>query len=927
MVPPVCATPLSLISTKLVPPRQAGQVVARERLLARMLAARRTRCMVLNGGAGAGKTSLLNAYQLALAPLGFDVAWLSLSPDDDEPAQFLDYLIASLGTVQASLVHEAQLLTGVALDPETSERLMVALIHAIAGHGKELVLVIDDVHLLSEAVLRTCALQFLLDHAPANLHLVLAARHAVPLALGRLQAEGQVFALGPQDLRFTPEETEAFLRHLHGVVDARDAARLQRLSDGWPAGLQLLAMHLRRGDAPHELAPIHDADSFADYFEREVLSRLSTTEVDQLTRLSIAARFGMRLAGMLLATEDGQAASVDASRLIARIERENLFIVPLDSADRERWYRLHPLLRGVLLRRLQAWPQAQLQGLHRRAADWFEAQGLIDEAVQHRLDAGEEEAAASLLEACADLLQLREYRGMARLLRRLPPEVVQRRTRLRLLDIGLLLRMRQYPACEQALDALDRELPPSAQLARAQMDLARAALALKRDDTASAHAVLQALGPLPPDADAWMVGSQKNLMSVILLHAGEFEAARRVQDEGPPRLLLGQPLLAGTQGILAGRCLAGLSHAQQGQITQAEQIYREVLQAAPTVDADCRDAVFLATALLGEVLYERGEAAAAIALLEPQLDLLERFSLPDTVLRGLLTLARAHRLLGHHLECLSCLERLDDHAQAHGLDRLRAAALMEQALDLLRTLQFAQADGLIARLDALAARHAQHGGSLAEVAHIATATHIRRALAHGELSQAERLLAGFTAQCAARGNWQRVARMKLLQAVLARASHQADDTHAQEALRLGHRLGLVRSLLDAHPDAALIVQSVQAQGLDPVLHFYADRLLAAHRRSHAEAPASPPAPGLDEALTQREADVLQQLLLALPNKRIARALGLSIETVKWHLRNVYRKLDVAGRDDAVTRARDLGLACATAAPALEKTPPPSLRGG
>jgi LuxR family maltose regulon positive regulatory protein len=429
---------------------------------------------------------------------------------------------------------------------------------------------------------------------------------------------------------------------------------------------------------------------------------------------------------------------------------------------------------------------------------------------------------------------------------------------------------------------------------------------------------------LPADADAWMIGSQKNLLSVILLHEGQFEAARQVQDAGPPRLLQGQPLLAGTQGILAGHCLAGLSHAQEGHIAQAEQIYREVLKTAAGVDADCRDAVFLATALLGEVLYERGEAAAAIALLEPQLDLLERFSLPDTVLRGLLTLARSHRLLGHHLECQSCLERLDDHAQAHGLDRLRAASLMEQTLGLMRTLQFAQADRLIERLDALAARHAQRGGSLAEVQHIATGAHIRRALAHGEFSHAAALLTRFTAQCEARGNWQRVARLKLLHAVTTRASSQSDraGAGALEALRLGHRLGLVRSLLDAHPEAAQIVQTVQAQGLDPVLHFYADRLLAAHSRigarSEAEALPGPPAPGLAEALTQREADVLQQLLQALPNKKIARVLGLSIETVKWHLRNVYRKLDVAGRDDAVTRARDLGLANAPATPPAER---------
>ena len=918
------SNPHALLATKLAPPRQVGWQVPRERLLSRMLEARRARCMLLVGGAGAGKSSALMAYQLALVPLGFEVAWLSLSPEDDEPALFLDYLVASLAGLDVGQVREAQWLTDMAPERESAECLMVSLIQAINSCGKEVILVIDDLHLISESVLRASALQFLIDHAPPNFHLVLAARHAPPLALGRLQAEGQLVELGPQDLRFTRSETAAYLHKLHGRSDAREVDRLHRLCEGWPAGLQLLAM--KRASAGAADSPIHDASSFASYFEHEVLSQLSDTEVGQLVRVAVSARFCMRLAAALLANPDGSAASVDASRLVAKIERENLFLVPLESADHERWFRLHPLLREVLLRRLAALPQAEQQGLHRRAADWFQAQGLVDEAVQHRLDAGEAEAAADLLEACADSLQMRAYRGLAQLLHRLPPEVVQRRIKLRLLAIGLQMRLRQYEAAEASMDALARELPARPSLAHTQLALSRAALCVKRDDTEAAQAIIAATGPLPADADGWMVGSLTNLQSLILLHHGDFEGARAAQEQAPPRLVLGEPLLAGSQGILAGRCLAGLSFALEGHITQAEQLYREVLHGAQTHDGDCRDAVCMATALLGETLYERNDVAGTIALLAPQVDLLERFSLPDTVLRGLLTLARAHRHLGQQLESRAYLDRLEDLAQSQGLDRLYAAALVEQAHAHMRQLDLGAAARLIARLDTLAERHAKRGGSLADIQSLVSGVHIRHALARGEFSLAQAQLTRFTAQCTAQGNWQRVARLKLLLAVQAQASGRQAQAEAWtlEALQLGHRLGLLRTVLDVHPDVALPVQALLAQDkLDPVLRFYAERLLQAQHSATNQAPTTASrksTTALDEPLTQREAEVLHMLVLALPNKKIARSLGLSIETVKWHLRNVYRKLNVAGRDDAVTRARDLGLAQSLMSPPL--APPP-----
>ena len=732
----------SLITTKLVPPRRTGADVARERLLERMVEARRMRCIVLQGGAGAGKTSVLAAWQQALVPLGFEVAWLSLSPDDDEPARFLDYVLASLGRLDPAIVREASLLSGLGADRESIERMVIALVQGLAAYGREVVLVLDDVQHIKDPAILDGALQFLLDYAPSNFHLALATRRPVPLALGRLHAEGQLLELDARDLRFSPAESTQFLRARLGSVNAREAARLHSLSDGWPAGLELLALdlrHLEPGAAPRRL-PIHDPGSFSAYFEREVLERLDPVEIDALVRVSICVRFCARLAAALLARDEAGAAAVAAARLIARLERENLFIVPVESADRERWYRLHPLLREVLLARVQALLPEDQHALHARAAAWFENEGLVEEAVRHRLDAGQAETAAALVERHAEDLQLRgDFRGLASILRRLPEAALAGRVTLRFLQAQLLMRTRQFDAYERAIATLEREVPADDLVHRFQLVTARAALHVQRDDTAAAAALLPQLADLPPGLDGWLVGAQKNLVSLVLLHDGDAEGARRAQQEGPPRLVGGEPLQGGSQGIQAGRCFVGLSYEVEGNMLQAERHYRDVLRECEA-EGGRNDAALMATALLGEVLYERGELGGLLELLEPHVDLLERATIPDAVLRVLLVLARAHRLAGRRLECLAYLDRLEDHATSLGLDRLLSAALLEQMNERLRALQFTEADALLERLEALDAKHAGSRGTLGEIAPTAAGARILRALAHGEMEAAAALL-------------------------------------------------------------------------------------------------------------------------------------------------------------------------------------------
>lgn len=348
-----------IASTKRIPPRVSRRLMPRDALMARLQDARRQRCVVVQGPAGSGKTSTLVAWRQALLALDFDVAWLTLAAEDDDLTRFFECLLASLAELDPALVRETALLMGRDSDEAETEHWVITLVQAVAARPRELTLMLDDLQYLQDARIFR-ALQWLLDYAPPNLHLVFGSRNALPLALGRLREQGDVAEFDLRDLRFTLEESERFLREQLGSIDRRDAQVLHGLTDGWIAGLQLFAVDLKgKRGAGYAHVQVRDQQAFASYFEREVLVRLAPEDLDLLTHMAVCNRFCASLCAALVGQP--QALATMSFRL-ARLDTDNPFVSQVSSHDRENWYRLHPLLREVLLQRLAALPQAQ----HRR---------------------------------------------------------------------------------------------------------------------------------------------------------------------------------------------------------------------------------------------------------------------------------------------------------------------------------------------------------------------------------------------------------------------------------------------------------------------------------------------------------------------------------------------------------------------------------
>ncbi|WP_068641261.1 AAA family ATPase, partial [Variovorax soli] len=851
--PPRSAVADRLLDTKLVPPKAPRRIAGRERLIAQLLEARRKRCVVLQGQGGCGKTTLLIAWRQALLPLGFDVAWLSLSERDDDLTRLLDCLLASLAQIDPAMTREASLLTDPGADADSAERAIVALVRGISAHPREVVLMLDDLHHLgSRAALS--ALQWMLDFSPPNLHLVLASRGTPPLSLARLRAQGLVLELDMREMRFTPEESLAFLQAHAAGIGERDAQLLHELTDGWAAGLQLLSVDWKKRQerggrgaaAPLELAraQLQDARGFADYFEHEVIAQLAPTELELLVGASICNRFGPALCAALTGRTGADA---EAASLLQRLVADDLFVAQVQSKQGESWYRLHPLLRETLRLRFDQRSEDERRALHLAAFRWFDAHGYLDEAVEHALLAGETETAAARVEQAAQPLSARgELRRLFGLLRQLPQAQIESHVDLQLWSLRLLMAAREMQACAQIIECL---LARSGELLPRQrhiLTLMRATLAVQRDDSEAATALLPQLLAIPDTVEAFSLGGRVNLLSWIYLQLGEYERARQVQANTPPLLVDGVPLLGTASGSLQGRCLVGLSHALEGHIAQAERVYGEVLHESESRGRAFVEPACMAAALLGEAFYERGDMAGVLRLLEARVEVLERLSIPDSMLRVMTVLASAHWLEGRRLESFAYLERLEDHAQQLGLDRLLAHSLHAQIQRRLELQDFEAADALRGRMEALHRKHprAERGAS-GEVALMAQRAQVLWDLAHGDLEHAATRLAPLVNLAVTRGDQRLTAQLRLQMAIVEHRCGRAPRARAQleEALRLGHRLGLMRSLLDVDPFALELMRLACAEpDFDPVLRFFAERLEGAARPAEP-APERAVAPG------------------------------------------------------------------------------------
>jgi LuxR family maltose regulon positive regulatory protein len=337
--------------------------------------------------AGSGKTTLLAQWRAVAG--GGRVAWVSLEEADNDPTRFWSYLVAALRTVEPGVGTVAlEALGGPSVE---LERVVVpSLVNDLATVGAPLALVLDDYHLITDAICHQ-TLGLFLDHLPAEVHVVLSTRLDPPLPLARMRARGELAELRVGELQFTGEETAELLNGSMGLdLAAEDVARLAERTEGWAAGLVLAGLSLRgRQDPSGFIAAFSGGDRHvADYLVAEVLERQPPELREFLLRTSLLERLSGPLCEAVLETQG-------SAELLGELEASNLFVVPLD--DRRQWYRNHQLFADLLRLQLGAREPALVPVLHRRAAAWHQAAGNVDEAIGHASAAGDLAEAGALI--------------------------------------------------------------------------------------------------------------------------------------------------------------------------------------------------------------------------------------------------------------------------------------------------------------------------------------------------------------------------------------------------------------------------------------------------------------------------------------------------------------------------------------------------
>ncbi len=918
-----------LLVTKIAIPPLRAQLLPREHLIAVVNQSRSVPLTLLSAPAGFGKTTLLSAWSSQSTS---QVAWLSLDEQDNDPARFWAYVIAALrhsgtpvGEAAEALLHSSQpsLLTGA----------LTTLINELAALSQDTALILDDYQVISEPAIHE-SLQFLLDHLPACLHLLLASRGDPQLPLARLRARGQVVEVRETELRLSGEEAARFLTQVMGLaLTEEETARLEMRTEGWIAGLQLAALSLRRhADVSTFIqASAGSHRLILDYVQEEILEPLPESQRRFLLQTSVLERMN---AGVCQALT-GEPAS---QQVLEELERANLFLVPLD--EERRWYRFHTLFREVLLARLQATQPEQVARLHREAALWYQQQEWPHEAIHHALATQDFLFVAELLEGYTERLYLQgELKTLLAWIKQLPEEVLHAYPRLATSYI-LAFRMlspfsdqeeREYlhqlrAGVEQTLKREDQ-----ASLSLTERDRLRnrlsildgwglTARALSDGDVEQLSRLAEQAQHMPPDDDTMWQQHMLAPFAMAWRMAGNFPPMVAALQESRKRTRMTQHRYQEVQ-ILWGLIAALIA---SGQLRLAHDYCQELQQLVDGLGGPLPVAAY-PDLFQAQLAYAWNQLEVAKSAAQKAIDKTAPLQYLDILMVAYEVLSHVYMALGDLTGAEHAVREMERVNQSAGIplfrpwvEGLRVQLWLARG-DLTRAVDWAE--------------HAQYRQDTlyysSEIAYLAL---VRIYLAQQRYPQALQWLAALLSSA------EQVARVESMISILALQVVALQASGAtQEALRILLRLltlaepeGYMRIFLDAGEPMQQALQALLSTKhmrhdislVPPALASYAHTVLAAFECEQRETvqqetipfvskalprPSSEAAYQLVEPLTPRELEVLYLLAEGASNQEIANRLVVSLTTVKKHVGSLLLKLAAENRTHAVARARKLSL--------------------
>jgi len=911
--------PTGLLASKLYFPSHRPDLVQRPHLFESLDAGLGGKLTLVSAPAGFGKTTVVSEW---LRDRGHPTAWLSLDKNDNDLSRFLIYLIAALQRVDSTIGVDVQAALEGSLSPHF-EILLTRLISEIEGLPGKFVIVLEDYHLIDSKPVHD-VLNFLIEYLPRSIHLVITGRTDPPLPISRLRVQGEVNEVRTPKLRFTKEEVATFLNDRMGFGLSSDGIEaLEARTEGWIASLKLAALSMQgRDDWPEFIAEFSGSHRYViDYLVDEVIARQPEEVRIFLRRTSILERFCASLCECVAGVSMGM-------DIIDYLNRSNLFLIPLD--DHREWYRYHHLFADFLGQRLRESEPDRIPELHRRASQWYENKGLVDEAIQHALNAGDLDGAIRLVDqVAADLLMRREANKLLKLMDQLPPDRCRDFPLLCIWHAWALVFLGQLEAVEPILhDVENNQRKPPGVPIYGYVTTVRAYLANHQGDllksknlTEQALEEMAKAAPAAPDRISLVFrGSAVIWLAVNHRELGNLEKAKQLCVE------------AAGINLKAGNFYAALASFEQlaklavirGQLRQALDLYSSGLKLAQNWMAKggkVQGSLIAAAGPqlgLGTVLYQLNDLAGAEEHVQRSADLFElgelwwrmhsytmlayqrqaqgefetstelfnkacaiedtlivrrsnTSDLPSLTQLGIM-LSRVRPEMAHLLtDACRRVERLGVHADdevdfSSPAGYPRELIYSDLACLLIALDRAAEALPLLTRLLEAAITMERHGDEIRYL--------VRIALAHHALGNTQTALDSLN-----------------------------------QALTLAEPQGYIRLFVDEGLPMAELLQMAISQNVVP---DYASNLLAAfpteiYAEVHSDKDLTVNQQSLIEPLSEREIDVLHLMAEGYKYEDIAKRLVISINTVRHHNRNIFGKLNVNSRIRAIDRARELHL--------------------
>jgi len=871
--------------------------VHRPRLVDRLQAGLSGPLTLVSAPAGAGKTTLLSEWR-AGAGSRTPVSWVSLDAADNDPLRFFQYLLAALDTLQPGILQEIHpfLQTPEKLNYEA---ILTLLVNVLGSISQDFILVLDDYHVINTPAIHK-ALAFLVDNLPPHMHLVLLTRTDPALPLARLRARTQLTEVRAADLRFSVNEVAEFLNQvMHLGLTHEQITALEGRTEGWIAGLQLAALSMQRcKDIQAFVAAFTGSHHYVmDYLIEEVLKLQPKNVSDFLLQTSILDRMSGSLCEAVV--QPGTTGSFDGQAMLETLDQMNLFVIPLD--DNRHWYRYHHLFADVLRKRLEHQFPHLLTELHGRASKWYEENRFIAESIQQAIVAGDYDRAAQLIEenGCfllisGEVATLLSWTDAIEFQSETRPWLAIQKAWAQALSGNLDLIEPTLQAPEKLLSSLEPSVEVRTLLGT--IAAARAFCANSRGNTQLAAKYAQQALELLPDCSS----ISQSIRSVATSILGDASWINGNLDEA---------ILAYTEAIRIGReadnlhmvVIASSNLAdiltEQGQLHRAADIYTQSLQMAVRPDGQRSPLAGPIYDGLTRLSYEHNLLNDADQYVHLGIDLSRQWGDVDLQALENAMLARLEQVKGNLGSAHEAMREAEQIATEYPLNPRRSIQMKSDLArlwlaqgNLEKLSQLIQKIGLTIEDKILYQRMPEY------------IILMRLLLARKDYETALTLSERLYQQAEETRRMGSVIEILMLQALAYQGIKDSDHAVGvlERALSLAQSEGYVRIFLDEGEAMTRLLCQVQSRQVGT---GYATELLS--KIGRISGMTQPSMQLLIEPLTMRELEVLKLIKAGCSNHEISEQLVISITTVKRHISNIYGKLGVKSRTQAVAIGKEL----------------------